>query len=160
MSVFAIDPATANPANAISDYLLAECRDRGENLTNLKLQKLLFYADAWHLALRDTTLFPENFKAWVHGPVLTSQYHRFKENRWASITQDVARPELPQELASHLNEIVDVFGCETAVALELMTHQEMPWLEARGDLPPTEPSSAPISKETMKQFYRSFKDGQ
>ena len=159
MAVYASDPAVANPAAAIADYLIAECRERGENLTNLKLQKLLYYADAWNLALRDAPLFPENFKAWVHGPVLVSQYHRFKDYKWQPITEDIARPELSEELCTHLNEIVDVFGCETAVALELMTHREEPWLEARGDIGSTDVSSAPISKETMKRYYRSFKDG-
>lgn len=159
MAVYASDPAATNPAKPIADYFIAECRDRGENLTNLKLQKLLYYADAWNLALRDTELFPEPFKAWVHGPVLLSQYHRFKDYRWRPITEDIERPAIDEALSAHLNEIVDVFGCETAVALELMTHREAPWLEARGDLAPTEPSTATISKETMKLFYRSFKDG-
>lgn len=140
----------------IADYLISECRDRGENLTNLKLQKLLYYADAWYLALYDEELFSEQFKAWVHGPVLLSQYHRFKPNQWRPITDDIEKPSLPDELANHLDEIVDVFGTETAVALELMTHRELPWIAARGDLPPTEPSSAVISKETTKQFYRSM----
>lgn len=159
MAVFASDPNQVNPAKVIADYLIAECRERGELLTNLKLQKLLYYADAWNLALYDEPLFTENFKAWVHGPVLTSQYHRFKDYRWQPIAEEIEKPEVSDDLAAHLDEIVDVFGCETAVALELMTHQEKPWLEARGDLPTTEPSSAPVSKETTKQFYRSFKDG-
>lgn len=64
--------------NSVSDYLLVENRERGENLTNLKLQKLLYYAQAWHLALRNAPLFDEDFQAWVHGPVLPSQYLRFR----------------------------------------------------------------------------------
>ncbi len=159
MAVFASDPDVDKRPFKVADYLIAECRERGENLTNLKLQKLLYYADAWNLALRDEPLFDENFKAWVHGPVLLSQYHRFKDYRWKPIEEDVARPEIVPGLAAHLNEIIDVFGCETAVALELMTHRETPWLEARGNLPPTEPSTATISKSTMKNFYRAFKDG-
>lgn len=146
-------------ATAIANYLIAECRDRGELLTNLKLQKLLYYADAWHLALRDEPLFAEEFKAWVHGPVLVSQYHRFKDFRWQPITEAIDRPELAPELTSFLDEIIDVFGCETAVSLELMTHRELPWMEARGDTPSTEISTAKISKETTKRFYRAMSDG-
>jgi uncharacterized phage-associated protein len=136
--------------------LLAESRERGELLTNLKLQKLLFYADAWHLALRDEELFPEQFQAWVHGPVLVSQYHRFKDYKWRPIADAIDKPQVPAEMERHLNEIVDVFGSETAVALELMTHREKPWLEARGDLPPSEPCNARISKATTRDFYRSI----
>ena len=157
MSTIAIDPTAS--VSAIADYLVAECWERGELLTNLKLQKLLYYADAWHLALRDKPLIAENFKAWIHGPVLTSQYHRFKDYKWSPITHEIAKPNLDDGITKFLDEIVDVFGCETAVSLELMTHREKPWLEARGNLPPTESSTAVISKDTMKQFYRAMNDG-
>jgi uncharacterized phage-associated protein len=134
----------------VADFLLAESRERGEVLTNLKLQKLLYYAQAWHLALHGKPLFRENFRAWVHGPVLLSQYHRFKEYRWQPILEEVERPnDLGDDLESHFDEVLEVFGSETAVALEMMTHREAPWLEARGDLPPDEPSSAVIKKDTM-----------
>lgn len=149
----------AHTANDIADYLIAESRERGELLTNLKLQKLLYYADAWNLALRDEPLFDEEFKAWVHGPVLASQYHRFKDFRWMPITSEIERPNLSADLSAFLDEIVDVFGSETAVALELMTHRELPWIEARGDTPASDPSSAKISKETTKKFYRAMENG-
>lgn len=160
MATFAKAIAADKRPFDVADYLISECRERGEILTNLKLQKLLYYADAWNLALRDAALFDEDFKAWVHGPVLLSQYHRFKDYKWHPITEEIEKPQLPDDLSAFLDEIIDVFGSETAVSLELMTHREEPWLEARGDTPPTEPSTATISKETMKRFYRSFaKDG-
>lgn len=159
MALLASDPAADRRPYEIADYLIAECRERGELLTNLKLQKLLYYADAWNLALRDEPLFAEDFKAWVHGPVLLSQYHRFKDWKWLPIAEEIQKPEIDEALAKYLDEIIDVFGCETAVSLELMTHREAPWLEARGDLPPTEPSTATISKETMKHFYRAMNNG-
>jgi uncharacterized phage-associated protein len=144
--------------SAVADYLLTQAREAGELLTNLKLQKLLYYAQAWHLALRDRELFSEDFRAWVHGPVLLSQYHRFKDFKWASITAEIEPPDLSGELTEHLDMILEVFGPETAIALEQMTHAEKPWLEARGDLAPFEPSSAVISKATMKDFYRALSE--
>jgi uncharacterized phage-associated protein len=141
----------------LSDFLLVESRERGEILTNLKLQKLLFYAQAWYLALKDRPLFQEDMEAWVHGPVLPSQYHRFKDFQWKPILQDIVRPEIgAADVEDHLNEIIDVFGTETAVALELMTHHEKPWLDARGDLPPDALSRNPISKDSMRDYYRSI----
>jgi len=59
-------------------------------------------------------------------------------------------------IARHLNEIVSIFGVETASSLESMTHSEKPWIEARRGLSPTAPSTNVISKETMKKFYRSL----
>lgn len=142
-----------SPAN-VADFLLVESRERGEVLTNLKLQKLAYYAQAWQIALHGQPLFGEDFQAWVHGPVLPSQYHRFKDYQWRPLDLEVGRPDLAGTgLDLHLIEIVDVFGSESAVSLELMTHRELPWLEARGDLPPDAPSSATISKGTMGSYY-------
>lgn len=144
-------------ANVVADYLLFESRARGEALTNLKLQKLLYYAQAWYLALHDRPLFNDDFEAWVHGPVLRSQYFRFKpEPGWAPITDSVDEPEISFKIKKFLDQILDVFGSESAIALEMMTHRERPWLEARAGLAPDHPSTARISRETMRDFYRSM----
>lgn len=141
----------------VADYLLVESRERGEVLTNLKLQKLLYYAQAWFLALHGEPLFEEEFRAWVHGPVLLSQYHRLKHNQWRPIMDDVERPvDIEPRVEGHLDEILDVFGSEPATALEIMTHQERPWREARGNLPSDEPSTAIINKNTMREFYKAI----
>ncbi|WP_114228350.1 MULTISPECIES: Panacea domain-containing protein [Sphingomonas] len=141
---------------AIANYLLRESRDCGELLTNLKLQKLLYYADAWFMVFKDRPLFRERFQAWVHGPVLVSQYHRFKEHQWRPITSDVPEVELSADIAEHCSEILEIFGTESAVALELMTHREQPWIEARGGLPDSDPCSTYISADTTQSFYRSL----
>tara|TARA_E500000318_G_scaffold27373_1_gene27523 strand:+ start:515 stop:967 length:453 start_codon:yes stop_codon:yes gene_type:complete len=141
----------------VSDYLLVESRDHGEPLTNLKLQKLLYYAQAWFLALYGEPLFQEEFRAWVHGPVLPSQYQRFKHYQWRPILDEVARPDdIDPRVVDHLDEVLAVFGTEPATALEVMTHQELPWLEARGGTPSDEPSTAIIKKQTMREFYQSI----
>lgn len=146
----------ANPreeSNKLANYLLRSCSDRGELLTPLKLQKLMFYADAWHMVIFDTELTSEKFQAWVHGPVALTQYHRFKEYKWKPISEDVQIPRYPEETINFLEEIVDIFGSEPAVALEMMTHQELPWIEARKGLADDEPCSNYISKDTTKKFY-------
>lgn len=141
----------------VADFLLCESRERGDNLTNLKLQKLLYYAQAWHLALRNQPLFSEDFQAWIHGPVLPSQYQRFKKFEWRPILEEkITIPQLSNELNRHLKEVVEVFGSETATALELMTHNEFPWKEARQGIAPDQQSTAIISKESMKKFYKSL----
>lgn len=143
-------------AKLVADFLLTESRERGEILTNLKLQKLMYYAQAWHLALANKSLFEEDFEAWVHGPVLPSQYHRFSDYKWRPIVEEIPPTGLDGDVATHLNLIIDVFGSETGVALELMTHREKPWVEARGDLAPHEPSRNPISKLTMREYYKAL----
>jgi uncharacterized phage-associated protein len=143
-------------SNELSDYLLCESRDRGELLTPLKLQKLCYYAQAWWLVLNKVPLVDEDFQAWVHGPVLPSQYGRFRENRWQPIQVSVTRPDVADNIREHLDEIIDVFGVESAVALERMTHEESPWLEARGSLAAHAPCSNVISKQSMRDYYASL----
>ena len=149
-------PEAVTRANLVADYLLSECRERGEVLTNLKLQKLLYYADAWYLALRGRPLFRERFQAWVHGPVLYSEYRRFKDYQWRPISEEIERPALSPSVEQHLDEIIDLFGSETAVALELMTHRERPWIEAREGCGDTDPCTNHISLETTRDFYRAM----
>jgi len=127
----------------------------GDALTNLKLQKLLYYAQAWFLALIDRGIFQEDFQAWVHGPVLPSQYHRFRACEWRPIDLRVRRADaLPHKVLAHIDEIIRVFGVESAISLEVMTHREEPWKKARRGLPPTAPSNAIITKDSMKEFYK------
>lgn len=140
----------------LADFLIVESRERGDLLTPLKLQKLMFYADAWSLALYGNELTPERFQAWVHGPVALSQYHRFKENRWRPILDDIQKPQYSEAVTAHLREVVDIFGVETGPALEIMTHQERPWIEARGGIPDDEPCNNFISKDVTKEFYASL----
>lgn len=142
-----------------ANFLLVNSRETGEVLTNLKLQKLLYYSQAWFLALNGAALFDEEFQAWVHGPVLPSQYFRFSDFRWKPIIDEVAEPNLDDRFANHLCEVLEVFGVETAVALEHMTHDEMPWKRARGTLEPHEPSKAIIRKEWMQEFYAQLANG-
>jgi uncharacterized phage-associated protein len=145
--------------NRASDFLLIECRERGEILTNLKLQKLLYYAQAWFLALKDKPLFNEDFQAWVHGPALPSQYRRFKKFGWGPILlKKISSPKINERITTHLREVVDVFGVETASALELMTHDELPWKEVRKGMSPDQSSTAIISKKSMLSFYRKLKN--
>lgn len=143
-----------------SDFLLNECRERGEILTNLKLQKLLYYAQAWHLVyFKGRPIFDEDFQAWVHGPVLPSQYHRFKKYAWQPILEEIKKPDLSAELVKYLGDIIDNFGIETATALELMTHSERPWLDAREGIEPDENCDHVIPKAAMQEYYTSMLSG-
>ncbi len=141
----------------VANFLLVECRERGDILTNLKLQKLLYYAQAWFLAIHGKPLFSEDFQAWVHGPALPSQYKRFKKYEWRPILEEnISPPKITNaDISSHLIEIVNVFGVETACSLELMTHNEKPWQAARAGIPKDQPSIAIISKELMRSHYKS-----
>ena len=142
--------------NDISDFILTECRERGEVLTNLKIQKLLYYAQAWYLADHDKSLFEEDFQAWIHGPVLPSQHRRFKSCEWRPILDEISKPILDKEIENHLIKIIDFFGEETAITLERMTHNENPWKDARKGIVQEASSNNTIKKESIKNFYKNL----
>ncbi|MBV7437296.1 Panacea domain-containing protein [Aeromonas sp. sif2416] len=145
--------------NHVADYLLHFSQEHGDVMTPLKLQKMVFYADAWYMALNDgAELVPDRFEAWVHGPVARELYGRFADYKWQPIIQPIERPNLPEEVIEHLDEIYEIFGGFSAYELEQMTHQEEPWLQARGALPANAICQNPIDKELTAYFYRGMMD--
>jgi uncharacterized phage-associated protein len=131
---------------------------------HLKLQKLLYYIQSWHLVMFDTPLFDEDFKAWVHGPVLTSVWTELKEHSTlntevgikppfaAAITATVEKRLLKEQLEL-IDDVLEEYGTKSGYHLECLTHSEDPWKNARGNLPPDQKSSARISKNAMRKFY-------
>ncbi len=130
----------------------------GDLITHLKLQKLVYYAQAWYLALNDKELFPEEIEAWAHGPVVPCIFQAFKGNGFDPIPCPSDCPVFDKEITSHLSEILDVYGIYEAKYLERLTHQEAPWLLARGNLPIEVSSHNIISKESMKDFYKKMNE--
>lgn len=143
-------------AQKVADYIIRFSHEHGDPITNLKLQKLVYYAQAWHLALYDRPLFDDRLEAWVHGPVQPTLYHKYKAYSWNPISEDPGEVELPTSITTHLDEIIAVYGGMSAYDLERLSHQEAPWLKARGNLPKDEPSEAVISIEEMRQFYKAM----
>lgn len=127
----------------------------GEPITHLKLQKLVYYAQAWSLALLGRQLFEEDFQAWAHGPVVPSIYRAAAGSGWAPLIPFEGRkaPEFDKEQLELLKEVADTYGAYTAKGLEAMTHSEDPWRNARKGLSPEARSSKVISKESMTAYY-------
>ncbi len=145
----------------IADYIVAFFHEHGDPVSNLKLQKLLYYAQAWSLALYDTPLFEERIEAWVHGPVVPVAYGLYKGWAWQPICEniDLLSLETPDKVVSHLNEIIDNYGGMSAYELEKLTHSEMPWQNARKGIPLDQPSNEVILHDDMRSFYRQVVNG-
>jgi len=142
----------------VADYFIYTAHIVGDCITNLQLQKLVYYAEAWHLAIYDEPLTGADFEAWIHGPVVPSLYRRFRQHRWDPISDPVEDPGLDPDIQEHLNEVLDAYSRFSAWDLERMTHNEQPWQSARVGLDPDEPSDRVISPEEMKRFYRSLSE--
>lgn len=145
-------------ADKVADFFLRFCHNHGDLLTNLKLQKLLYYAQGWHLALFEKPLFNDQIQAWVHGPVVYSVYSKFKKFGPSPISYEPTQADLPPKTIEFLGEIMNVFGKYHAFELERMTHNEMPWIRARGNLAIDEPSFATIKQKDMQDYFTSLAD--
>lgn len=136
----------------IAEYFIHLANETGSFISNLKLQKLVYYAQAWHLALYDEPLFAEDFEAWVHGPVIPQLYQKYRKFGWHPIEQE-AEPDLPSKIKEFLDEVAREYFASDAYELEQMTHVEAPWNQARGNLPPDAPSNSVIRQEWIKEYF-------
>jgi uncharacterized phage-associated protein len=139
----------------VAAALIEEVRSqRKENLSNLKLQKLLYYAQGWHLAFYDgAPLFEDAIEAWIHGPVVPSIYRRFKVFTWKPITDQFEPIDLSFDTQQHLEGIVQAYGHLSPEELEIRTHDEDPWKDARNGIPSEMASNAVITEDAMREFF-------
>lgn len=134
-------------------FLLRVDRDAGEAMTHLKLQKLIYYAQAWHLANFDKPLVAEEFQAWSHGPACPEVWHKYKGHGWEALDAPKAAPSVKPATEKFLRLVWATYGDESAKSLERLTHSEAPWRDARGGLPPEARCTNIIPQEVMRDYY-------
>jgi uncharacterized phage-associated protein len=153
-------------AHIVTHYV----NQRGDSVSPKKLQKLLYYVEAWHLVHFNKSIVEEDFEAWVHGPVLPSLYHELKPfgfNDLRVVAEEFDTPDekvediiksngLSDDQLGLIYSVLDRYAGLTSMQLELLTHKETPWIEARGDCKPHEPCKNKISKPKMRDFYTSL----
>src|SRR5262245_26793922 len=132
-------------AHDVAAYILQK---QGE-MTAMKLQKLVYYAQAWSLVWDEEPLFKERIEAWANGPVIPALYERhrgqFKVASW-----EVGNPgKLTAPQRKSVDAVLRYYGPRTSQWLSDLTHREEPWLEARQGLGPGERGSAVISHASM-----------
>ena len=141
-------------AQQVAEYILWSSHESGSFVSNLKLQKLLYYVQAWHLAVYGRPLFPEKFQAWIHGPAIPEIYRRYENYRWRNIDESVERPALDEPTIEFIEEVLDEYGPLDARRLEYLTRREDPWNEARKGIDADEPCFDEIDERVMEWCYR------
>jgi len=124
-------------------------------ITTVKLQKLVYYSQAWSLAWDGVPLFNEDFQAWANGPVC---FELFNAHRGLFlISSDDLAAYSDYKLSDCEQETIDIvietYNKYSSQQLSDMTHQERPWKEAREGFAPGERCHNIISKETMQDYY-------
>lgn len=142
----------------VCDYIIVKLVEAGELPSVLKVQKLLYYVQAWNLAIEDEPLFDGKFQAWVHGPVSREIYDRFVKTKYmySSLnTEDClgGQDNLGENERVAVDDVLDVYAGLSGSQLEDMTHQEDPWLHARNGLPDSARCEVEIDESLMQRFY-------
>jgi len=136
----------------VAAYILA----KQDQMTAMKLQKLSYYSQAWHLVWEERPLFPDRIEAWANGPVAPALYQAHRGQLIVS-TIPTGRPA---NLTPSEQETVDVvlrgYGSLTAAQLSDLTHRESPWLDARAGLAPGQRSSTVIEHSAMREYYEGL----
>ena len=147
---------TALNAHLVADYFLYKGQQEKKPISNKKLQKLLYYAQAWSLVLCKEKLFKDKIEAWVHGPAIRNVYIEYKEFGFNPIQKEIETDKInkiPEKIKKFLDKVWRVYGKLDAVYLEQLTHSEKPWQEARDGLQGHESSENVISIKSMRDFY-------
>ncbi len=134
----------------VADYFLSKTdEEAGDVISNLKLQKLVYYAQGFTLAVTGKPLFNEPIEAWQHGPVVPDLYHKYKDHGAYGIPAptNVDFSKFSSEIKEILDEVYDVYGQFSAWKLRNMTHEEAPWKNTeKGDV---------ISLSSMSEYFKT-----
>ena len=154
----------------LSKYIIAKHDLVDEFISNKKLQKLLYYIEAWAL-VHIGSIIDDEFEAWVHGPVIHEVYQTYRHFGYSpiSFTYPNNEPNASKFIADFENEYIENGGNSNvfklidsvlneynelnAFQLEYLTHNEDPWMFARKDVFPHGHSNNIISKDIMKEYY-------
>ena len=121
--------------------------EHGDTISNLKLQKMMYYQQGFHLAYFGTPLFDEDIVAWQYGPVVPSIYQEYKSFESNSISTSKEGISLSDDEEELFNNVYEEYNQFSAVALMKMTHEETPWKT-------TEINSV-ISRDKMAAFFKT-----
>ena len=137
-------------------YLLYKCED----ITPLMLQKVLYYMQGFAYAFLGTFPFEEECEAWVHGPVFKEVYMRYKDYRYEPGKEkgefDTSVFTTGEKVV--YDSVINAFCCYSGKVLERITHNEAPWLSARGSLPLSAYSEEVMDREALGRYFCEVKE--
>jgi uncharacterized phage-associated protein len=143
----------------IAKYILLIANENGDIVTNLKLQKLLYYAQAWYMVHHEgKKLFSNDIEAWKFGPVVKGVYDLYKKFSRNPIDEDVDEKNLSclsPEDRKFMDEFLGEFMDHSALSLINMIHNELPWQEAFDEQDPY--GLHIISTDSMYDYYSKLK---
>lgn len=119
----------------------------------MKLQKLLYYAQGWHLAITGQPLFTDSIEAWRDGPVVPAAYSGHAGRRKVSSWPSGNAAALDKDSAQLLDLVCASYGELSGDDLSKLTHNEEPWLQARRGLREDDPGDELITYDAMRRYF-------
>lgn len=165
---------------AIANYFLTVAAGHNQILTPMKIQKLVYFANGWHLAVKGEPLINEQVEAWPYGPVIPSLYSTFRRFGDQPITGRVDHtvtdfidkwemsirrfqpslddiPDQAEFTKAFLSRIWDIYGGYTAIQLSNETHRPgSPWDTISKQYNGAIPKRTDIPSDLMKNYFRSL----
>lgn len=135
----------------VAAYVLGKRR----SMSAMKLQKLVYYSQAWSLVWDDRPLFESRIEAWANGPVAPDLYARhrgeFTIHGWAGDPDALEKDE-----RESVDAVLEYYGPMSAAELSQLTHREPPWRDARKGVPAGERCENEITHAAMAEYYGSL----
>jgi uncharacterized phage-associated protein len=139
-------------AHDVAAYIL----EHKGSMDTWKLQKLVYYSQAWHLVWDEEPLFGARIEAWANGPVVPELFRvhrgRFRMDSWPK----GAASNLTDAQEESIDAVLGHYGKRSGFALRELTHKQPPWRDARGKLPPGAPGNNEITQDAMASYYGSL----
>ena len=135
---------------SVARYIISYCREQGYVMSNLKLQKVLYFVQAAFLSTRHYPCFQDDFEAWDFGPVVPVVYHEYKIFGSSNIIVDrhVSEDIFCIEDREIINDMVDICAEYSASDLVSITHSQSPWKDAYRRY-----SNNIIPKDAIEEFF-------
>ena len=138
----------------VAKYILSKCG----KMSVWKLQKLCYYSQAWHLVWTEAPLFCEDFQAWSNGPVCPELFHehqgKFMIDEDGFGKGDISK--ITEDERESIDIVLESYGTREPYDLREQSHFELPWKNARSNLPESAKCKNIITKESMGEYYGSL----
>lgn len=142
-----------NPMATVFDVARYILEKQGP-MSTMKLQKLCYYSQAWALVWDDEPLFPEEFQAWMNGPVCPELFSKTRGKFSVNAGDEPGDSSvLTENQKNTIDTVLDYYAPHDAQWLSRLTHMEDPWKNAREGVPDGEKCRNMISNESMAMYY-------
>ena len=133
----------------VAAYIISKSRP----IDAMKLQKLLYYSQAWSLVWDKQPLFASKIEAWANGPVIRDVFKTYQGQYKISVSKTGDKSALKPSEKGTIDAVLDFYGKKDAFWLSELTHRETPWMEARKGIAPGDYGNVEITKASMRDYY-------